>query len=139
MSLTDIAARLRAARDALFDNGVEQRKRVLGAAWVERSLANRNAFTGEWQELITRFAWGEVWSRPGLDDKTRRFLVLAITIALGRWEEFKLHVRAGIEQNGFSVEELKEVIMQSAIYAGVPAANTAFHEAEALLRTMGQL
>ena len=131
--------RLKAARDALFENGVAQRKRVLGAPWVERSLANRNAFTGEWQELITRFAWGEIWSRPGLDDKTRRFLVLAITIALGRWEEFKLHVRAGIEQDGFSTEELKEVIMQAAIYAGVPAANTAFHEAEELLRGLGKL
>ncbi len=136
MSLTE---RLKAARDALFENGVAQRKRVLGAPWVEKSLVNRNTFNGEWQELITRFAWGEIWSRPGLDDKTRRFLVLAITIALGRWEEFKLHVRAGLEQDGFSVDELKEVIMQSAIYAGVPAANTAFHEAEALLRAAGRL
>lgn len=136
MSITE---RLKAARDALFENGVTQRKRVLGAPWVEKSLANRNAFNGEWQEMITRFAWSEIWGRPGLDDKTRRFLVLAITIALGRWEEFKLHVRAGIEQNGFSVDELKEVIMQSAIYAGVPAANTAFHEADALLRAMGKL
>jgi 3-oxoadipate enol-lactonase/4-carboxymuconolactone decarboxylase len=136
MSITE---RLKAARDALFENGVTQRKRVLGAPWVEKSLANRNAFNGEWQEMITRFAWSEIWGRPGLDDKTRRFLVLAITIALGRWEEFKLHVRAGIEQNGFSVDELKEVIMQSAIYAGVPAANTAFHEADALLRAMRKL
>jgi len=134
-----IIERLKAARDALFDNGVEQRKRVLGVPWVEKSLGNRNAFNGEWQEFITRYAWGEVWSRPGLDDKTRRFLVLAITIALGRWEEFKLHVRAGIEQDGFTVDELKEVLMQSAIYAGVPAANTAFHEAEALLRAAGKL
>jgi 3-oxoadipate enol-lactonase/4-carboxymuconolactone decarboxylase len=134
-----IIERLKAARDALFDNGVEQRKRVLGVPWVEKSLGNRNAFNGEWQEFITRYAWGEIWSRPGLDDKTRRFLVLAITIALGRWEEFKLHVRAGIEQDGFTVDELKEVLMQSAIYAGVPAANTAFHEAEALLRAAGKL
>ncbi len=134
-----IIERLKAARDALFDNGVEQRKRVLGVPWVEKSLGNRNAFNGEWQEFITRYAWGEIWSRPGLDDKTRRFLVLAITIALGRWEEFKLHVRAGLEQDGFTVDELKEVLMQSAIYAGVPAANTAFHEAEALLRAAGKL
>jgi 3-oxoadipate enol-lactonase/4-carboxymuconolactone decarboxylase len=131
--------RLKAAREALFENGVAQRKKVLGAPWVEKSLGNRNAFTGEWQEFITRYAWGEIWTRPGLDEKTRRFLVLAITLSLGRWEEFRLHCRAGLEQDGFTVDELREVLMHSAIYAGVPAANTAFHEAEALLKAAGKL
>lgn len=129
-------AALGAARGVLFEAGLVNRRRVLGDAWVDKSLASRNAFNGEFQELITRFAWNEIWGRAGLDDRTRRLLVLAITIALGRWEEFRLHVRAGVEQSGFSVEDLKEVIMQSAIYAGVPAANTAFHHADDLLRAL---
>lgn len=127
------------ARVELFEHGLAARKAVLGAPWVERSLATRNAFNGEFQEMITRIAWGEIWTRPGLEHRVRRFLVLAITIALGRWEEYRLHVRAGIEQGGYTVDELKEVIMQSAIYAGVPAANTAFREAMEELRALGKL
>jgi 3-oxoadipate enol-lactonase/4-carboxymuconolactone decarboxylase len=84
--------------------------------------------------MITRYAWNEVWNRPGLDHRTRRLLVLAITASLGRWEEFRLHVRAGLEQGGFTEDELKETLMQTGIYAGVPAANTAFSEAAAVLR-----
>ena len=128
-----------AAADAFTKAPAAARKVVLGAPWVERSLATRNAFNGEFQEMITRIAWGEIWTRPGLEHRVRRFLVLATTIALGRWEEFRLHVRAGIEQEGYTVDELKEVIMQSAIYAGVPAANTAFREAMDELRALGRL
>jgi 3-oxoadipate enol-lactonase/4-carboxymuconolactone decarboxylase len=79
--------------------------------------------------MITRHAWNDIWGRPGLDQRTRRLLVIATTVALGRWEEFRLHVRAGLEQGGITVDELKETLMQSAIYAGVPAANTTFAEA----------
>lgn len=122
-----------AAADTLFEAGLVHRRRVLGDAWVDRSLAARTPFTAEFQAMITRIAWQEIWSRPALDDRTRRLVVLAITVALGRWEEFALHVRAGLSQSGFTRDELKEVLMQTAIYAGVPAANTAFAEAARII------
>ena len=122
-----------AARDAasatLFEAGLVNRRRVLGDAWVDASLAKRTDFTADFQAMITRIAWGEIWGRPGLDETTRRLLVVAITASLGRWEEFGLHVRAGLSRGGFTRDALKEVLMQTAIYAGVPAANTAFAEA----------
>jgi 3-oxoadipate enol-lactonase/4-carboxymuconolactone decarboxylase len=121
------------AAETLFENGLVNRRRVLGDAWVERSLANRTPLTADFQAMITRIAWGEIWGRPGLDDRTRRLIVLAITCALGRWEEFALHVRAGLSQGGFTRDELKEVLMQAAIYAGVPAANTGFAEAQKII------
>ena len=133
------AASLQIARARLFEEGLRHRRATLGEAWVERSLNRRNAFNADFQGLITRIAWGEIWSRPGLDHKTRRFLVLAMTMALGRWEEFRLHVRAGLAERGFGMDELKEVLMQGAIYCGVPAANTAMNEAEAILRELGML
>ncbi len=117
------------AANTLFEAGLRNRRRVLGDAWVDASLAKRTDFTADFQAMITRIAWNEIWGRPGLDDRSRRFIVLAITVALGRWEEFALHVRTGLIRDGFTREELKEVLMQSAIYAGVPAANTAFAEA----------
>jgi 3-oxoadipate enol-lactonase / 4-carboxymuconolactone decarboxylase len=117
------------AADTLFEAGLVNRRRVLGDAWVDRSLANRTPFNADFQAMITRIAWQEIWGRAGLDDRTRRLLVLAITASLGRWEEFALHVRTGLAQQGFTRDELKEVLMQTAIYAGVPAANTAFAEA----------
>ncbi|MBD8737212.1 bifunctional 3-oxoadipate enol-lactonase/4-carboxymuconolactone decarboxylase PcaDC [Sphingomonas sp. CFBP 13706] len=117
------------AASTLFEAGLVNRRRVLGDAWVDASLAKRTDFTADFQAMITRIAWNEIWGRPGLDDRSRRFIVLAITVALGRWEEFALHVRTGLMRDGFTREELKEVLMQSAIYAGVPAANTAFAEA----------
>ena len=117
------------AANTLFEAGLLNRRRVLGDAWVDASLAKRTDFTADFQAMITRIAWNEIWGRPGLDDRSRRFIVLAITVALGRWEEFALHVRTGLMRDGFTREELKEVLMQSAIYAGVPAANTAFAEA----------
>ncbi|KRA73889.1 3-oxoadipate enol-lactone hydrolase [Caulobacter sp. Root656] len=120
---------VRDAKDVLFEAGLVTRRKVLGDAWVDKSLAKRTAFTADYQAMITRYAWNEIWSRPGLDHRTRRLLVLAICASLARWEEFRLHVRAGLEQGGFTQDELKEVLMQIAIYAGVPAANTAFTEA----------
>jgi 3-oxoadipate enol-lactonase/4-carboxymuconolactone decarboxylase len=124
------------AEATLFEAGLVNRRAVLGEAWVERSLAARTPFNSDFQAMITRYAWQEIWGRPGLDHRTRRLLVIAITAALGRWEEFRLHVRTGLEQGGFTQDELKEVLMQSAIYAGVPAANTAFAEAAAVIAAL---
>jgi 3-oxoadipate enol-lactonase/4-carboxymuconolactone decarboxylase len=117
------------ASRTLYEAGLETRRHVLGDAWVDRSLASRTPFNADFQAMITRIAWHEVWNRPGLDHRTRRLLVLGITAALGHWEEFGLHVKAGLEQKGFDETELREALIQLAIYAGVPAANTAFSEA----------
>jgi 3-oxoadipate enol-lactonase / 4-carboxymuconolactone decarboxylase len=116
-------------KDALYELGLAVRRRILGDAWVEKSLKARTPFTADFQDMITRNVWSEIWNRPGLDHKTRRLLTVAMTASLGTWEEFRLHVHAGLEQNGFTQDELKEVLMQVAAYAGVPAANTAFAEA----------
>jgi 3-oxoadipate enol-lactonase/4-carboxymuconolactone decarboxylase len=106
--------------------GFGVRRAILGDAHVDRSIANTNDFTREFQDLITRYAWGTIWVRPGLDPRERRLLVLAMTASLGRWEEFRLHVRTGLAA-GLEASDLKEVLLQVAIYAGVPAANTGFH------------
>jgi len=124
------------AQRVLYESGLANRRAVLGDDWVEASLARRTPFTADFQAMITRYAWQEVWGRPGLDHRTRRLLVIAITASLGRWEEFRLHVRAGLGHGGFSREELKETLMQTAIYAGVPAANTAFAEAAAVIASL---
>ncbi len=123
-----------------FERGLQNRRTILGDEWVDRSLNNANAFNADFQNLITRFAWNEIWGRPGLEYKTRRAIVLSITIALGRWEEFELHVRAALRAGaagGLTPDEIKEVLMQSAIYAGVPAANTAFAHTQQILRETG--
>jgi len=109
--------------------GLAVRRAVLGDAHVDRAVANSNDFNREFQDLITRYAWGAVWTRPGLDRRTRRLLVLATMAALGRWEEFAMHVRAGL-MHELEPCDLKEVLLQTAIYAGVPAANTGFHVAQ---------
>ncbi|MCM5678638.1 3-oxoadipate enol-lactonase [Schlegelella sp. S2-27] len=119
-----------------FDRGVRNRRAVLGDAWVDRSLDNANAFNADFQSLITRYAWHDIWGRPGLDHRTRRLLVLGMTIAQGRWEEYELHLRAAVE-GGVSLQEIQETLMQSAIYCGVPAANTAFKLAMSLLKELG--
>jgi 3-oxoadipate enol-lactonase / 4-carboxymuconolactone decarboxylase len=105
--------------------GFEMRRAALGYAHVDKAIAATTEFTRDFQELITRYAWGAIWSRPELDWRTRRLLVLAITASLGRWEEFALHVRAGLASE-LELCDLKEVLLQTAIYAGVPAANTGF-------------
>jgi len=105
--------------------GFAMRRAVLGDAHVDRAIANTTEFTREFQELITRFAWGTIWARPELDRRTRRLLALSITAALGRWEEFALHVRAGLASD-LELCDLKEVLLQTAVYAGAPAANTGF-------------
>jgi 3-oxoadipate enol-lactonase / 4-carboxymuconolactone decarboxylase len=119
---------LRSQRDANTDTlatGFEVRRSVLGEAHVDKAIAETTEFTREFQELITRYAWGAIWSRPELDQRTRRLLVLAITASLGRWEEFALHVRAGLASE-LELCDLKEVLLQAAVYAGVPAANNGF-------------
>jgi len=109
-----------------IDEGFAVRRSVLGDAHVDRSIAATADFNREFQELIARYAWGTIWTRPGLDRRTRRLLVIAMMAALGRWEEFRMHVRAALE-HGFEPCDLKEMLLQSAIYAGVPVANTGFH------------
>ncbi len=118
--------------DSRFQAGMARRRAVLGDPWVDRSMARRSAFNADFQDLLTRYAWGEIWTRPGLDEETRRLIVLAITAALGRWEEFDLHGRAALTA-GVTPERIKEVLLQIAIYAGAPAANTAFQRMSALL------
>jgi len=121
-----------------FDRGVKNRRAVLGDAWVDKSLGGATAFNAEFQDLITRYAWHDIWGRPGLDHATRRLLVLGMTMGLARWEEFELHCKAAI-QHGVPLEKIKETLMQGAIYCGVPAANTAFKITMQILREEGLL
>ena len=118
--------------------GMKVRREVLGAAHVDRAQGKLNDFNTEFQDFITRGAWGEVWTRPGLDRKTRSCMVLSTMIAIGAWEEFRLHVRAAFN-NGLVRDDIKEVILQAAIYCGVPKANHAIKEAEAVFSEMGHV
>ncbi|HRK23564.1 MAG TPA: 4-carboxymuconolactone decarboxylase [Beijerinckiaceae bacterium] len=115
--------------------GMSVRRAVLGDAWVDRANARLTPFNREFQDLITRYAWGEIWTRPGMDRTTRSCCVLSMMIALGAWEEFRLHVRAAFN-NGLDRDAIKEVILQAAIYCGVPKANHAIREAEAVFAEM---
>jgi 3-oxoadipate enol-lactonase / 4-carboxymuconolactone decarboxylase len=112
--------------------GFEVRRAVLGTEHVDRAIAATSEFNREFQELITRYAWGTVWMRPGLSRRTRRLLVLSTMAALGRWEEFRLHLSAGL-MHELEPCDLKEVLLQVAVYAGGPAANTGFHIAAEIL------
>ncbi len=109
-------------------NGTAMRRKVLGDAYVDRTLKNINPFNEEFQDMITRHAWGEVWTRPGLPLHQRSLITLAMLIALKQTDELRLHLRGALN-NGVTRDEIKEVMMQSAIYCGVPAANSAFHVA----------
>jgi alkylhydroperoxidase/carboxymuconolactone decarboxylase family protein YurZ len=111
---------------------------MLGDAWVDRSLQNRNEFNTEFQEMITRHVWGDIWTRPGIDTKTRRFMVLSIMIALGSWEEFRLHVRSGLAAGDLSKDDLKEIILQATAYCGAPAGNHAMHQADIAFKEMAR-
>jgi len=112
-----------------YEEGMKIRRAVLGDAHVDRAIATQNEFTAEFQELITRYAWGEIWTRPDLDRKTRSLITIAMMVALNRSEELQLHLKAALK-NGVTRAEIKEVLLQAAIYCGVPAANHAFHMAE---------
>jgi 4-carboxymuconolactone decarboxylase len=113
------------------DNGMEVRRAVLGDEHVDRAIQRTTAFTADFQDLITRYAWGEIWTRPGLDRRTRSCITLTALVALGHEKELAMHIRAA-QRNGLTRDEIKEVLLQSAIYCGVPAANSAFAVAQAV-------
>ena len=114
------------------DQGMRTRREVLGDEHVDRAVAKTTEFTADFQDLITRYAWGEIWSRPGLDRRTRSCITLTALVALGREEELAMHIRAA-RRIGLTPDEIKEVLLHSAIYCGVPAANGAFAIAQAVL------
>ena len=109
-----------------LEDGMRVRREILGNAHVDRAVSGTTPLTAEFQDLLTRYVWGEIWTRPGLDHRTRRVLVIGTMIALGRWEEFQMHARAAMAEGGFSPDDLKEIVLQQAAYCGVPAANHAF-------------
>jgi len=123
--------------DEIHARGMEVRRAVLGDAHVDRAIERTTSFTEDFQDLITRYAWGEIWSRPGLDRRTRSCITLTALIALGHQHELAMHVRAAL-RNGLTPDEIGEVILQSAIYCGVPAANSAFAIADDVLAEVGR-
>jgi 4-carboxymuconolactone decarboxylase len=116
---------------ARFEEGMAMRRTVLGDEYVKKAQTATNEFNAEFQDLITRYAWGEIWTRPGLPRSTRSLLVIAVMVALNRTEELRLHLRASVN-NGVTRDEIKEVLLQCAIYCGIPAANSAFHLAQSV-------
>ena len=118
--------------DPTHERGMQVRREVLGDEHVDAAIQRTTGFTADFQDLITRYAWGEIWSRPGLDRRTRSFITLTALVALGRLEELELHVRAAL-RNGLSEDEIKEVLLHAAIYCGVPAGNAAFAVAQRVL------
>jgi 4-carboxymuconolactone decarboxylase len=114
------------------ERGMRVRREVLGDAHVDEAVARTTGFTADFQDLITRYAWGEIWARPGLDRRMRSAITLTALIAAGRMDELPMHVRAAL-RNGLSEDEIKEVLLQTAVYCGVPAANTAFAVAARVL------
>jgi 4-carboxymuconolactone decarboxylase len=118
--------------DAAYDRGMRIRREVLGDEHVDAAVERTTGFTADFQDLITRYAWGEIWTRPGLDRGTRSCITLTALVALGHLEELEMHVRAAL-RNGLTADEVKEVLLQSAIYCGVPAANAAFAVAQRAL------
>ena len=122
--------------DGRHQDGTAVRREVLGDAHVDRAVAGTTPFTAEFQDLITRYAWGEIWTRPGLDRRSRSMITLTALVAGGHWDELAMHVRAAV-RNGLSVEEIKEVLLQTAIYCSVPSANRAFRIAQEVLSDEG--
>jgi 4-carboxymuconolactone decarboxylase len=118
--------------DEAHERGMKVRREVLGDAHVDEAVARTTGFTADFQDLITRYAWGEIWTRPGLDRRMRSAITLTALIALGRMDELPMHVRAAL-RNGLSEDEIKEVLLQSAVYCGAPAANSAFAVAARVL------
>ena len=115
-----------------YERGTEMRRAVLGDEHVDRAIARTTDFTADFQELITRYAWGEIWTRPGLDRRTRSCITLTALVAGGHEQELAMHIRAAL-RNGLTPDEIKEVLLQTAIYCGVPAANSAFAVAQEVL------
>ncbi|NKX50848.1 4-carboxymuconolactone decarboxylase [Arthrobacter deserti] len=125
------------SQETVYDEGMAVRRQVLGDAHVDRANASIDGFTQDFQELITRYAWGTIWTRPGLPRTTRSAITLTAMIANGYWEELAMHVRAALT-NGMTRDEIKEVILQSAIYCGVPAANVAFKVAQGVFAKLDE-
>ena len=123
--------------DPIRERGMRARREVLGDEHVDAAIERTTDFTADFQDFITRYAWGEVWTRPGLDRRTRSCITLTALVALGKLEELEIHVRAAL-RNGLTEEEIKEVLLQSAIYCGVPAANSAFAVAQRVLADHNQ-
>jgi 4-carboxymuconolactone decarboxylase len=122
-----------------YERGMAKRRKVLGNAWVDRANAKKTAFNEEFQDFITRAAWGEIWTRPHYDERTRRILVIGTMLALDKWEEFRMHIRAALVEGGFTPDDIKEIILQQAIYCGVPAANHAFKEAAEVITEVAKV
>ena len=118
--------------DDARERGERTRREVLGDEHVDDAIARTTPFTAEFQDLITRYAWGEIWSRPGLDRRTRSAITIAMLVALGRERELAMHVRAAL-RNGLTADEVKEVLLQAGVYCGVPAGNGAFAIAQRVL------
>ena len=125
------------SEDSAYDRGMKFRREVLGDDHVDRTIGRTTEFTVDFQDFITRYAWGEIWSRPGLDRKTRSCITLTALVALGRLDELELHVRAAV-RNGLTESEIVEVFLQCAVYCGVPAANSAFAVAQRVLSETGK-
>ena len=123
-------------KEETYDAGMQVRRQVLGDAHVDKAAGNVNSFNGDFQNFITRYAWGEVWTRPDLARRERSLITLAMLIALNREDEFRMHVKAALN-NGVTVAEIKEVLLQSGIYCGLPAANAAYHAAEKVFIELG--
>ena len=124
--------------DKRYEDGMKVRRKILGDAHVDRANARTTSVNREFQELIVRYGWGEIWTRPGFDHRTRRILVIGTMMGLGRWEEFRMHLRAALEGQ-MSIADLKETFLQQAIYCGVPAANHAVKEAGLVIQELGLL
>ena len=118
--------------------GMSVRRKVLGNAWVDKANTAKNAFNAEFQDMITRNIWAEIWTRPHYDERTRRVLVIGTMMALGKWDEFRLHVRAALTEGGFSTDDIKEIVLQQTVYCGAPAGNHAFKEAGDIITELGK-
>jgi 4-carboxymuconolactone decarboxylase len=131
-----VIGRRKMSADKQYEAGMTVRREVLGDEWVDRSLKNRNEFNTDFQEMITRHVWGDIWTRPAIDQRTRRYMVMSTMIALCQWEEFRLHVRAALS-NDFSKDDIKEIILQATVYCGAPVGNHAMHEAATAFKEAG--
>jgi alkylhydroperoxidase/carboxymuconolactone decarboxylase family protein YurZ len=118
--------------------GMSVRRKVLGNAWVDKANAGKTAFNADFQDMITRNVWSEIWTRPHYDERTRRVLVIGTMMALAAWDEFRLHVRAALLDGGFSADDIKEIILQQTVYCGAPAGNHAFKEAGEIIKELGK-
>ena len=125
------------SEDSTYDRGTRIRREVLGDEYVDAAIGRTTEFTADFQDFITRYAWGEIWARPGLDRRMRSCITLTALVALGHLDELELHVRAAI-RNGLTEQEIGEVFLQSAVYCGVPAANSAFAVARRVLSERGE-